>query len=908
MARRTDSMNPLFPNDSPPLGEAGEEVTPTLARYLELKAENPDSLLFYRMGDFYELFFDDAVQASAALGITLTRRGKYKGADIPLAGVPLVTAENYLARLIRAGFKVAIAEQTETVAEAKKRGAKASLKREVVRLITPGTITEETLLEPKLNNYLVAVAETRGQMALSGVELSTGQFFTETTRRADLAALLQRLEPSEILLPESLQTEPEFYELWQEWRSRLTILPNPRFDYANGLLRLQGYYDLATLDGLGSFIPAEVAAAGTLLDYLALTQKNKTPRLERLRQSESHQILRLDPATARSLELTRSLGFERRGTLLSTIDRTVTAGGARLLFRWLTSPLTDRSRITARSDAIGWLKAQPDLTRALRDQLRKIPDLERPLSRLALGRGGPRDLGAIRAALQGAAELKPMLSNQTLVTAERRETLPELLSREGKALLCDAALMERLSQALAAELPLVTRDGGVIAAGYSVELDNLRYSQADGRKKISDLQARYSRDSGISNLKIKFNNIIGYFIEVNPKEASRLPPEQFRHRQTMAGAARFTSDELQGLERGVSGDSDRALAMELRFFEDLVTEVVQRGEVLARLAEALAHFDLLVGLATLAMEQNYCCPEWSDEPIFIVEGGRHPVVEIALRQESGDGIPRDFIANDCSLDDQSRLWLLTGPNMAGKSTFLRQNALMVILAQMGSFVPAQRLRMGIVDRLFSRVGASDDLARGRSTFMVEMIETATILNQATEQSLVILDEIGRGTATFDGLSIAWASLEHLHHVNRCRTLFATHYHELDQLRGTLPQLSSHRVLVQEWQGKIIFLHQVVSGGADRSYGIHVARLAGLPEAVVARAETVLHQLESQEGGGAKTMPNLPNYQAAVAEKAGGANRTGKKLLEVLETLTPDHLSPRDALEALYRLKQIADGG
>ena len=576
-----------------------------------------------------------------------------------------------------------------------------------------------------------------------------------------------------------------------------------------------------------------------------------------------------------------------------------------MLFRWLASPLTDRRRIVQRSDAIGWLKAQPDLTRALREQLRKIPDVERPLSRLALGRGGPRDLGAIRAALHGAAELKPMLSNASLVTHSLRDRQPELLISEGKSLLCDAALMERLTQALSPELPLVARDGGVIAAGYSVELDNLRYSQADGRKKISDLQARYSRETGITNLKIKFNNIIGYFIEVNPKEAARLPPEQYRHRQTMAGAARFTSDELQGLERSLSGDSDRALAMELRFFEDLVTEVVQRAEVLARLADGLAHFDLLVGLATLAIEQNYCCPEWSDEPIFIVEGGRHPVVEIALRQEAGDSTPRDFIANDCRLDDQSRLWLLTGPNMAGKSTFLRQNALMVILAQMGSFVPAARLTMGIVDRLFSRVGASDDLARGRSTFMVEMIETATILNQATAQSLVILDEIGRGTATFDGLSIAWASLEHLHHVNRCRTLFATHYHELDQLRDSLPQLSSHRVLVQEWQGKIIFLHQVVSGGADRSYGIHVARLAGLPEAVVGRAETVLHQLESQEGGSKPKPLTLADYQVSAAETVANANRQGRKILEVLNSLSPDSLSPREALDALYRLKQIA---
>ncbi|MCX8500832.1 MAG: DNA mismatch repair protein MutS [Alphaproteobacteria bacterium] len=902
MASSKNSPTDLFPGEVSAAEAGGEDApTPTLARYLELKAEHPDALLFYRMGDFYELFFDDAVRASEALGITLTRRGKYQGKEIPLAGVPVTTADNYLARLIRAGFKVAIGEQTETVAEAKKRGAKSSLNREVVRLITPGTITEDSLLEPRLNNYLVAIAELRGQIAVAAADLSTGEFFSEVTRRAEVAALLQRLEPSEILLSESLQLEPEFFELWQEWRKSLTILPNPRFDLANSRQRLQTYYNLAVLDGLGAFIPAEVSAAGTLLDYLNLTQRSKVPRMERLRRSDSAGVLRLDPASFRSLEITRSLSFERSNTLLSTIDRTVTAGGARLLYRWVSAPLTELAQITARSQAVAWFKEQPEKTRQLRDQLRKIPDLERPLARLALGRGNPRDLGAIRTALNGAAELKPMLGLSVL----NERPVPELLRRESQTLLCDAALLQRLTETLAVELPLVARDGGVIAPGYSTELDTLVYSQATGRKKISDLQARYCRETGITNLKIKFNNIIGYFVEVNPKEAARLPTQLFRHRQTMMGSARFQTDELQLLEQTLSGASVRALAMELRFFEDLCTEVVQRAEVLARLAESLAIFDLLVGLASLAIEQNYCPVEWSDEPIFIVEQGRHPVVESMLRPDSDRDQNGDFIANDCALDDHSRLWLLTGPNMAGKSTFLRQNALMVILAQMGSFVPAKRLRMGIVDRLFSRVGASDDLARGRSTFMVEMIETATILNQATARSLVILDEIGRGTATFDGLSIAWAAIEHLHHVNQCRTIFATHYHELDQLRATLPQLSSHRMQVQEWQGKIVFLHQVVSGGADRSYGIHVAQLAGLPEAVVTRAEAVLAELEAQDGSGRHQSLKLPAYQTRAAVSVTGTARQGRRLLELLETLEPDKLTPREALEAIYRLKAAA---
>jgi len=869
-------------------------LTPMMSHYLVVKRQNPDCLLFYRMGDFYEMFFADAELAARALDITLTKRGKYQDQDIPMAGVPVHAAEAYLSRLIRQGIRVAVAEQMEDPAEAKKRGGKSMVRRDVVRILTPGTLTEDTLLDARRHNWLAAITEVGGQMALAALDLSTGQVQAAAIRQGGLAAALQRLEPSEILVPERLLQFDHLFELFADWKAQLTPLPTVRFDADNAKKRLEQVYGVGTLDGFGAFSRAEVSATGTLIDYVDLTQRGKMPRLSPpVRLGESG-LLEIDAATARSLELTRTLSGERKGSLLACIDRTVTGGGARLLHGWLVAPLTDITAIRRRQDMVAFFVDRSNVRQGVRDRLKAAPDLERPLSRLSLGRGGPRDLAAIRDGLAAAADLRLTL------TAPDLQPLPDDLSATLDALRPETGLIDRLRRALAEELPLMARDGGFIAKDYAPDLDHQLSLRDDARRHIATLQARYVSETNISTLKIKHNNIIGYYIEVTAQHADKLG-EPFIHRQTLAGAARFTTVELAELESEVSKARDRALAMEVKLFEDLVGEVMARAEVVAGAARALASLDVVASLADLAIDCNYARPLVSDDRAFEIVGGRHPVVEAMLPEG-----PNAFVANGCDLSD-GQLWLLTGPNMAGKSTYLRQNALIVLLAQMGSYVPAASARIGVVDRLFSRVGAADDLARGRSTFMVEMVETAAILNNATDRSLVILDEIGRGTATFDGLSIAWAAVEHLVGVNRCRSLFATHYHELTALQGRHETIACHSMRVKEWQGNVVFLHEVAHGAADRSYGIHVARLAGLPGAAIARAEEVLALLETGEQSSALTRlaDDLPLFAAVVQRAAAPAIPAQDKLREALAEIDPDALTPRDALEALYRLKSLS---
>jgi DNA mismatch repair protein MutS len=875
---------------------ADPSLTPMMSHYLEVKRQHPDCLLFYRMGDFYEMFFADAEQAARALDITLTKRGKYQEQDIPMAGVPVHAAEAYLSRLIRQGIRVAVAEQMEDPAEARKRGGKSMVRRDVVRILTPGTLTEDGLLDARRHNWLAAITEAAGQMALAALDVSTGQVQAGPVRAGGLAAALQRLEPSEILVPERLLQQESLFEVFADWKRQLTPLPTVRFDPDNARRRLEAAYGVGTLDGFGAFSRAETAATGTLIDYVDLTQRGRLPRLSPpVRLGESG-TLEIDAATARSLELTRTQAGERRGSLLAVLDRSVTGGGARLLHHWLVSPLTDLAAIRARQAMVGFFADRHGLRGALRDRLKAAPDLERPLSRLSLGRGGPRDLAAIRDGLAAAADLRVML------TAPDLKPLPPLLAETLDLLRPETGLIERLGRALLPELPLLARDGGFIAADYAPDLDHFRSLKEDARRHIAALQARYAADTGISTLKIKHNNIIGYFIEVTSAHADKLMGT-FIHRQTMAGAARFSTVELATLESDVAKAGERALALEQKLFEDLAGEVMARAEVVAGAARGLAMLDVVAGLADLAVDADWCCPQLTDDMALEIRGGRHPVVEAMLPDGRGA-----FVANDCTLTDR-RLWLLTGPNMAGKSTFLRQNALIVLLAQMGSYVPAAAARIGVVDRLFSRVGAADDLARGRSTFMVEMVETAAILNNATPRSLVILDEIGRGTATFDGLSIAWAAVEHLVAVNRCRALFATHYHELTALSGRFDQVACHSMRVKEWQGTVVFMHEVAAGAADRSYGIHVARLAGLPAAALARAEEVLKLLESGEQSGAlaRLADDLPLFAATLRRTEAAVpppSPADSALAAALAALDPDALSPREALEALYRLKSL----
>ena len=868
-----------------------------MTQYLEIKGAHPDHLLFYRMGDFYELFFDDARQASEALDIALTKRGLHQGQEIPMCGVPVVSAEGYLQRLIRKGFRVAVCEQVEDPAEARKRGAKAVVRREVIRVVTPGTLSEDALLDARAANYLAALAQAEGALALAWAEMSTGEFAVMGVSEASLPAALARLEPGEILVPEPLLETPALFELFAEWKEALTPQPRSLFDSVAAGRALAAFYGVASLDGLGSFGRAELAAAGAVLGYLQLTQKSQLPRLARLRSTETGAAMAIDAATRRNLELTATLDGGAAGSLLSVIDRTVTGAGARLLRARLTAPLTEPAATAERLDSIGFLVEAEGARSGLREQLRRCPDVERALSRLSLGRGGPRDLAAVRDALGQIPAIRNALGADD---AGGLRTPPPALAADLKALGHHQSLVDRLNQALVESPPPGIRDGGVIARGYDEALDEVVELRDHSRRLIGGLEARYRTETGVNALKVRHNNVLGYYVEVPPPRAEALT-EAFIHRQTLASAMRYTTVELGELEARITGAADKALSLEQAHFDDLRADVVRRAEDIARAAGALAALDVAQGLAQLAVERRYTRPIVDDTTAFEIKGGRHPVVEAM-----GAGGDTPFVPNDCDLGEDARIWLVTGPNMAGKSTFLRQNALIAVLAQMGSFVPAASARIGVVDRLFSRVGAADDLARGRSTFMVEMVETAAILNQAGERALVILDEIGRGTATYDGLSIAWAAIEHLHDGNRCRALFATHYHELTALAQKLDRLACHTMRIKEWKGSVVFLHEVAPGAADRSYGIHVARLAGLPEAVLTRAEAVLAVLEQGEkaSAAASLANDLPLFQARPAPAL--PDPAPDPLRARLAAINPDDLTPRDALELVYALRAGLD--
>ncbi len=874
-------------------------VTPMMAQYLDIKAQYPDALLFYRMGDFYELFFDDAVAAAEALDIALTKRGKHEGEEIPMCGVPHHAAEGYLLTLIRKGFRVAVGEQMESPAEAKKRGYKAVVKRDVVRLVTPGTLTEDSLLEARRHNFLVAYAELRDEAALAWADISTGAFHVMPVSRMRLSPELARLGPSELLV-----TDPPHelvQELAREYGIPLTPISKSSFDSTAAEKRICTLFKVGALDGFGTFSRAEVSAMGAVIDYLEITQKGKLPLLQPPEKESADRVVQIDAATRRNLELTRSLSGSRAGSLLSVVDRTVTPAGARLLEQRLSSPSRNLDTIHARLAALDFTVEQTTLAQDLRTALRKTPDLDRALSRLALDRGGPRDLAAIRNGLTQAEQAAELCAGHDL---------PELVRRSTDALRGFDDLLALLEDALVAEPPLLARDGGFIAPGFEPELDEARTLRDEGRSVIAGLQKKYAEHTGVGALKIKHNNVLGYFIETTATHADKMMSaemaETYIHRQTTANQVRFTTVELSEIETKILNAGNLALEIEKRLYTRLSSAILDQAAALNGAARGLAELDLLTALADLANGENWTRPRIDNSRAFHVTGGRHPVVEQALRQQGGE----TFVANDCDLtaQDGAAVWLLTGPNMAGKSTFLRQNALIALLAQMGSYVPAEAAHIGLVSQLFSRVGASDDLARGRSTFMVEMVETAAILNQADDRALVILDEIGRGTATYDGLSIAWATLEHLHEVNKSRALFATHYHELTQLANKLPGVDNATVTVKEWEGEVIFLHEVRKGAADRSYGVQVAQLAGLPASVVARARDVLDMLEkgSREGAGAKIqIDDLPLFAAAPPPQPAAAPKGPSPVEELLDSIHPDDLSPREALEMLYKLKDTA---
>ena len=867
--------------------------TPMMVQYLAVKDIYRDVLLFYRMGDFYEMFFQDAETAAQALGITLTHRGTLNGDPVPMCGVPVHAMDGYLARLIQQGYKVAICEQTETPETFKARGGKGPLPRGVVRVITPGTLQEDGLLVSHQHNYLAALGRSAGEFAIAWADMSTGSFNVQACDEADIEALLSRLGVAEFLYPEEMRASLEMVAA----PFNPAIRPAQDFDSRRSEAMLLSLYEVSTLDSLGAFSRAMLSAAGGLLTYLRQTQIESMPRLSRLSVLSQNAFMEIDAATRRSLELTQTLTESRSGSLLHAIDKTKTAAGARLLATRLSAPLTDRALIEGRLDLVSWFLRSQTTVSDIISALNGLPDIERSLSRLASARGGPRDLSAIARAVSLGSDISVRLSAQVSEAQGIDEHAPDIMMLIEDTQ-CAADLADSLMPALADDMPLLARDGNFIRAGYDSSLDQIRQLRDESRRLIAGLQADYAAQTDISSLKIKHNNVLGYHIEVRSLHGDKLMSDnQFIHRQTTAQAVRFTTTELADMEKQMASASDRALAVELALFETLVKQVLVRSPALEQTAAALAALDVATASAQLASSRYYCRPIMTDDTRFTIIGGRHPVVECAL----ADSIL--FIANDCRLEKGSHLWLLTGPNMAGKSTFLRQNAHIAIMAQAGLFVPADNAEIGIIDRLFSRVGASDDLARGRSTFMVEMVETATILNQSTSRSLVILDEIGRGTATWDGLSIAWACLEYLHNNIGCRALFATHYHELTSLTGQLSGLRCHAMQVKEWQGDIVFLHEVGEGAADKSYGVHVAKLAGLPHTVIKRAAHLVSEMETGAMMAEQDDGLLPLF-APPKPEASLADDGPTELEKMVHDIDPDSLSPRDALALIYQLKAL----
>ncbi|MCP9221666.1 DNA mismatch repair protein MutS [Erythrobacter sp. LQ02-29] len=872
-------------------GSKNSGATPMMEQYLALKREAGDCLLFYRMGDFFELFFDDAKRAAGVLDIALTSRGEHGGEPVPMCGVPVHSAESYLARLIRAGCRVAIAEQVETPDEAKERAkregspvSKALVARDIVRFVTAGTLTEDALLEPRRANTLAALCEVRGRVGLAHCDISTGRMVLEECAPEAVEAALARIGAREVVLPDGFDAPVE----------DAIVRPDADFASDSGEARLKALHGVATLDGFGGFTRAMLAAGGGLLAYLEHAGRGTLPflLLPEAAQGEAH--LAMDAATRSSLEIIAGAKGGREGSLLAAIDRCSTGAGARLLAEDLAAPLTDRVRIEDRLALVRFLHDDPLLRADLRGVLRAVPDLARALGRLVAGRGSPRDLGQIRDGLGEARRIRDHLGQQADRPALLEASLPKLGGH--------GALVDHLERALVPSPPTERQNGGYIAQGYDAALDELREVSGNARRAIAAMEARYRDETGIAALKIKHNGVLGYFIEVPSKHADPLmaPDSGFIHRQTMAGAVRFNSLQLHEEASRISEAGGRALAAEESHFEELVDTVCEAREAIAATAGAIARLDVAAGQAERAAEGNWCRPEITDDTALAITAGRHPVVEQALRAAGNER----FVPNDCRLAPYDRLWLIGGPNMGGKSTFLRQNALIVLMAQTGGYVPAEAARIGIVDRLFSRVGASDNLARGRSTFMVEMVETAAILSQATERSFVILDEVGRGTSTYDGLALAWAVVEAVHGTNRSRCLFATHYHELARLAESCDALSLHHVRAREWKGDLVLLHELAEGPADRSYGLAVAKLAGLPKEVVARAKSVLDRLEkgrAETGGLAAGLGDLPLFSAALKAQEEECD----SLRETLRALDVDALSPREALDRLYALKREA---
>ncbi|AKK20043.1 DNA mismatch repair protein MutS [Candidatus Liberibacter africanus] len=874
--------------------------TPMMRQYIEIKSINPDSLLFYRMGDFYELFFDDACVASRCLGITLTKRGKHLGKDIPMCGVPIHTANHYIQRLIKTGYRIAICEQIESPLEAKKRGNKSLVQRSVVRLVTPGTITEDQLLSPTDSNYLMAVARIRTEWSIAWIDISTGTFKTSKSNRHRLISDIMRIDPREIIFSEKELSHAEYKSLFETLGNIAIAQPNVFFDHSIAERRIADYYNITTVDTFGSFPPVEKTAVAAAISYIKKTQLVDKATIGYPEREDINSTLYIDSAARSNLEILRTLSGNREESLLKTIDYSITGAGGRLFAERIASPLTDSKKINTRLDSIDFFIQNLMLAKSIQKILKSSPDVPRALSRLKIGRGEPKDLAVIRDGIRSGRDILNILLNNNLPEEIRDavETLKKLPESLGKILF----------SMLSDNLPTFKKDGGFLRDGADSTLDETRLLRDQSKRIIASLQCKYAEETKIKNLKIKHNNHLGYFIEVTSSNANILkktsePTNRFIHRQTMANLTRFTTLELIDLENRIANAINKALLIELEAFDALSNAIIEKSAELINASQVISIIDVSIALAVLANEQNYCRPIIDNSTKFIVQDGRHPIVEKTLKKK----FSKPFIANNCDLScpknkNCGKIWLITGPNMGGKSTFLRQNALIVIMAQMGSYVPASYANIGIVDKLFSRVGSADNLATGRSTFMVEMIETASILNQATNQSFVILDEIGRGTSTLDGLSIAWATIEYLHETNRCRGLLATHFHELTDLSKSLERLHNATLQVSESKEELIFLHKVIPGIADHSHGIQVGKLAGLPSTVISRAYDILKIFEKLYSHDQKEI-HPPKYQ--ITESQNDISKESSLFIEKIKEINLDELTPLHALKELYSLKEWA---
>ncbi|QTP62385.1 DNA mismatch repair protein MutS [Wolbachia endosymbiont of Wiebesia pumilae] len=826
-----------------------EKNTPVMEQYLNLKAQYKDHLLFYRLGDFYELFFDDAIKAAKLLNIVLTKRGNSCGQEIPMCGVPAHSSESYLHKLIDLGFKVAICDQLETADEAKKRGYKSIVKRDVVRAVTPGTIIEDSLLEDKSNNYLASIVEQNDEYAISWLELSTGKFFHTLTSLKALDSDLLRISPRELLISEKFTEDEKIRSILKNYKISITQHAQSFFEYSKSHRTLCEFYKIRELGSIGNFSKVEIMACGALLEYVRVTQRGSIPRLEFPKTYKQQNFMLIDASARRNLELFSTQFGEKKGSLISVIDHTVTASGGRLLKQMLASPLACSKAINLRLSTAQFFVNNHDSRRKIREILSNIPDIERSLSRLILGRGSPKDMNLLKIGLGKTLELSEFLckiesgENGSLPQQYVIQTEIQPASRAGITVKSDESelstihkslgnhkdLFELLNSAILDNNLSSVKEGGFIHSKYNSELSELSYILNNSNKLVTKLRESYRDLTGIAALKILHNNILGYYVEVSANH--KITSDIFIHRQSLANSMRYTTNELKELENKILTARDAAIGLEMKIFSELCSEVAKESEKIALAANALAKLDIRTAFAELAVQNNYVKPIIDDSKEFNICSGRHPVVEVNDK----------FIANSINL---AGIHLITGPNMAGKSTFLRQNALIAILAHMGSFVPAESAHIGVIDKIFSRVGATDNITAGYSTFMVEMIETATIVNQATDRSLVILDEIGRGTGVYDGLSIAQAVIEHIHNVNKCRAIFATHYHELTKVSKYLKNVKCFCVKIREWNGEVIFLHEVIEGIADESYGIHVAKLAGFPDSVLNRASEVFEELKA----------------------------------------------------------------